>query len=263
MNTYRDMIPELACRLASEVPMSVLQIVAQTIRESPSLPSAKKRMTGLPQPHHRQLAVDFLDGCLAATPAALPETVALALITAGVSEKTHRESQSVELVWTGPGTGAVPFRRTEQANLQVLDSASHTITLVSYAVYCIPNIREALIRAARRNVKITIVVETPDKISGQQEYSTVQALGPQVAACSTVYFWPQENRRSHGDKSAILHVKCVVADSRWLFLSSANLTEYAFSINMELGVLVTGGSLPGQVEGHFHRLISEGVLERI
>ena len=44
------------------------------------------------------------------------------------------------------------------------------------------------------------------------------------------------------------------------------LTEYAFRINMELGVLVTGGKLPAQVEEHFSRLIrtrrqaSHGVL---
>ncbi len=48
-----------------------------------------------------------------------------------------------------------------------------------------------------------------------------------------------------------------------MFLSSANLTEYAFTINMELGVLVTGGKLPGQVERHFARLIEAGQLARI
>jgi phosphatidylserine/phosphatidylglycerophosphate/cardiolipin synthase-like enzyme len=63
----------------------------------------------------------------------------------------------------------------------------------------------------------------------------------------------------HG-KRGILHVKCAVADSRWLFLSSANLTEYAFTLNMELGLLVTGGCMSGQVEAHFDRLIEAGVL---
>jgi phosphatidylserine/phosphatidylglycerophosphate/cardiolipin synthase-like enzyme len=57
-------------------------------------------------------------------------------------------------------------------------------------------------------------------------------------------------------------VKCAVADGRSLFLSSANLTEYAFTINMELGLLVTGGPLPGQVEEQFDRLIGTGVLAR-
>ena len=263
MSTHSDVIPELACQLASEVPISVVQIIAGIIRESPSLTLARGRLVELSQPYHRQLAVGFLDGCLTAAPAILPEAAALALLTAGISEKTHREAQSVELVWTGPDIGAAPFRRTEQAILQVLDSTRYGVTLVSYAVYRIPNIRDALVRAARRNVRTTIIVETPNRIAGQQEYSTLQALGPEVAACSTVYFWPQENRPGHGDKLGILHIKCVVADDHWLFLSSANLTEYAFSINMELGVLIAGGPLPGHVGENFQRLITEGVLERI
>jgi phosphatidylserine/phosphatidylglycerophosphate/cardiolipin synthase-like enzyme len=60
-----------------------------------------------------------------------------------------------------------------------------------------------------------------------------------------------------------MHVKCAVADGRWLFLSSANLTGYAFTLNMELGVLVTGGPLPGQVETHLGRLIGTGVLTAV
>jgi phosphatidylserine/phosphatidylglycerophosphate/cardiolipin synthase-like enzyme len=107
-------------------------------------------------------------------------------------------------------------------------------------------------------------VETPDKLEGENEYSTLLALGDDVAACSAVYYWPKDRRgRDEGGKLGILHVKCAVADGRWLFLSSANLTEYAFTINMELGVLVTGGSLPGQVQEHFDRLIGAGSLSRV
>lgn len=48
-----------------------------------------------------------------------------------------------------------------------------------------------------------------------------------------------------------------------MFLSSANLTEYAFTINMELGLLVTGGNLPGEVEQHFDRLVARGIVARV
>ena len=110
----------------------------------------------------------------------------------------------------------------------------------------------------------TWCVETPNKIEGQAEYDTIQALGDQVGAVSAVYYWPEEQRaQDDGGKHGILHVKCAVADGRWLFLSSANLTEYAFTINMELGLLVTGGPLPWQVEEQFDRLIGMGVLERV
>lgn len=168
------------------------------------------------------------------------------------------------MVWTGPGIEGHPFRRTEQAILHVLDSARQKITLVSYAVYRIPHVCEALVRAARRGVRIGVIVETPDKPEGENEYNTLRALGDDVAACSTVYYWPKQQRGQHGrGKLGILHVKCAVADGRWLFLSSANLTEYAFTINMELGVLVTGGKLPAQVQEHFDRMMGVGIFVQL
>ena len=110
---------------------------------------------------------------------------------------------------------------------------------------------------------IRLIVETPNRIEGQGEYDCLLALGENVASACSVYYWPQENRaKDDNGKIGILHVKCAVADGRWLFLSSANLTEYAFTLNMELGLLITGGNLPGQVEAHFHRLIEAGVLAK-
>ena len=169
----------------------------------------------------------------------------------------------MELVWTGPDVGMVPLRRTEQALLQVIDSASRRATVVSYAVYNIPRICEALIRAADRGVSINVIIETPDRLEGQNTYDTLKALGPSVAARCGVFLWPLEKReKDSNNKPGILHVKCAVADGRWLFLSSANLTEYAFTLNMELGLLITGGNLPLQVESHFDRMIQIGVLGR-
>ena len=81
---------------------------------------------------------------------------------------------------------------------------------------------------------------------------------------STVYYWPQESRpKGEGGKTGLLHVKCAVADGHQLFLSSANLTEYAFTINMELGLLITGGKLPGQIDKHFERLIENGTFAKV
>jgi len=263
MEKSHELISQAACRLAAELPRSTIQIVSRIIDDSPSLQSAKRRIAQLPQPHQRELATKFVEACIAAVPQVKPPAVALALLTAGVSEKVHRDAQSVELVWTGPDVGAIPFRRTEQAILQVLDSAQARITLISYAVYRIPNISDALVRAARRGVRIIVIVETPDRLAGENEYSTIQALGDDVASCSSVYYWPEAKRQKYGDKPGILHVKCAVADGRWLFLSSANLTEYAFTINMELGVLLTGGSLPSKVEENFDLMIATSVVERV
>jgi phosphatidylserine/phosphatidylglycerophosphate/cardiolipin synthase-like enzyme len=112
-------------------------------------------------------------------------------------------------------------------------------------------------------VAITIVVESPGRIEGQKAYSTLAALGPTVASRCGVYVWPIEGRfRSGSGKPGLLHVKCVVSDGNRLFLSSANLTEQAFSINMELGVLVTDGTSPGEVEAHFAKMIESVLLAK-
>ncbi|MFN9292450.1 MAG: phospholipase D-like domain-containing protein, partial [Planctomyces sp.] len=101
----------------------------------------------------------------------------------------------------------------------------------------------SLVQAARRGVRLTVIIETPDKLGGEHEYSTIRALGDEVAACATLYYWPKEHRAvSDSNKPGLLHVKCAVADGEWLFLSSANLTQQAFTINMELGMLIRGGA---------------------
>ena len=256
------LIAEAATRLASEVPAAYVEALATALLSGPA--TRAQAMQGIPHLHYRSVAGGFIDLWQGQAAGVTGEAAALALLTASHAEKVHREGQSVELVWTGPGTEAHPFRRTEQAILQVLDSARQRITLVSYAVYRIPNVCEALVQAARRGVQINVIVETPDKLEGENEYSTLRALGDDVAACSAVYYWPKEKRgQDDKGKLGILHVKCAVADGRWLFLSSANLTGYAFTINMELGLLVTGGKLPGQVEQHFAGLIDSGILVRL
>lgn len=57
-----------------------------------------------------------------------------------------------------------------------------------------------------------------------------------------------------------MHAKCAVADGARLLVSSANLTEFALNMNMELGLLVRGEELPGRVVEHLNHLIRERVL---
>jgi len=256
-----------ASRLATILPFPVMQSLAEALTTCQFLDGSAdcpRVVQCLAHPHYRSLATDFLDAWQANSPQLSAQAVAMALLTAAHAEESHRRSQSLELVWTGPDVGGDALRRTEQAILQVLNSAQHRITLVSYAVYRIPHIRDALVRAAERGVQINVILETPNKCEGQNEYNTLQALGKQVASCATVYYWPESHRpKGDNDKHGILHVKCAVADGHWLFLSSANLTEQAFTINMELGLLLIGGPLPGQVEQQFDRLIGIEVLERV
>lgn len=257
-------IIEAIARLTVGVPVDVVERVAHVVSTSEMTEVRSRVAEAVPHPGHRSLCQRFVNDWLSAAAPVSGLEVAISLRTAAYLGRLSDRKQTIELAWTGPRSQPVSHRHTEQAILQVLDSASQRITLVCYAVYRIPHVRDALVRAARRGVRVGIIVETPDEIQGKREYDTIRALGEDVAACSTLYYWPKDRREKDSNgKVGILHVKCVVADGRWLFLSSANLTEYAFSINMELGVLITGGEHPLLVERQFQQLIEAGLLEEV
>lgn len=256
-----------AAQLADHLPHSVMIVVASAVSLHRGMDRSAARqaiLQSLPTPDFRDATADFLDHWHNHAANVGAEAVAVALVTAAKSEYDHRREETVELVWTGPEPAETRFRHTEQAILEVINTAETRLTVVSYAVYRIPRIREALVAAANRGVSIRLIVETPNRIDGQSEYDCLMALGNNVASACSVYYWPQENRaKDDNGKIGILHVKCAVADGHRMFLSVANFTEYAFTINMELGLLVTGGKLPGEVERHFERLIADGTLVKV
>jgi phosphatidylserine/phosphatidylglycerophosphate/cardiolipin synthase-like enzyme len=267
MNDEHHQIGAAAARLADRLPHSVMVAVAEAVALHGGLQRAAARqaiLQSLPTPDFRDVTADFIDRWHSHSASVGSEAVAVALLTAAKSEHNHQHEEIVEIVWTGPEPADTRFRHTEQAILEVVNSATRRLTVVSYAVYRIPRIREALVAAASRGVIIRLIVETPNRVDGQGEYDCLLALGNNVASACSVYYWPQENRpKDDNGKIGILHVKCAVADGNRMFLSSANLTEYAFTINMELGLLVTGGKLPERVERHLERLIHQGILDRV
>src|SRR4029453_19055245 len=90
------------------------------------------------------------------------------------------------------------------------------------------------------------------------------ALGSEVARHATIYTWPAELRpRPRKGKRASLHAKGAVADRERLLVSSANLTEFSRTLNMELGLLVDGDDTPQRVQSHLESLIECEVLKPV
>jgi phosphatidylserine/phosphatidylglycerophosphate/cardiolipin synthase-like enzyme len=54
--------------------------------------------------------------------------------------------------------------------------------------------------------------------------------------------------------------QCWLSSGHRLLVSSANLTEHALTVNLELGVLITGGPAPYATEGFFNFMIHSGNL---
>ncbi len=249
--------------LTEALPEGAIHPLAEAIAAVPAdawlaLHGAATRVLAAPQ--YREQVGAFVAAWQAQAPTVPPAAVALALQAAATTLSRERRAQTIELVWTGP-TSSQPLRRTAQVLQSVIDEARRELLIVSFAVYDIPEIGAALLRAAQRGVVIRLVIESPQASAGKVAYDGLAAFGPQVAAHAEVYRWPLEQRpRDDEGRHGSLHAKCAVADRELLLISSANLTHYALSLNMELGLLVRGGPQPREVDRHFRALIDRGAL---
>ncbi len=254
--------------LAHSVPESVLFDVARKIEQqgaSTTPPSAMVIIASdIAQPAYRAAVARFMNAW-AGDAADAPSTgVAWGLRAAARTITRERAQESVELVWTGPNPMGTPLRRTDGALLEVINAAERTLTIVTFAAYKVPSVAVALIDAARRGVAIRVVIESAQISEGKVAFEGIAALGPNVRRMAAVYVWPLDQRETDEQgRHGSLHVKCAVADTVMLLISSANLTQYALTLNMELGLLVRGGTVPNRVVEHLDYLIQRKVLMQV
>lgn len=231
------------------------------LTEARSFPDARKVrrwLAAIVSPAGRQAASCFLTHWARSAPNCTSEAAAGALAAAAEASDRRSRGEQIEVVWTGPRSGSRPLRRTEQVLLQIVESATRRLTIASYAVFRIPRIGAALVAAASRGVSVRILLER------ESHTDNVMAVGAVVAGCCDLYEWPVEVRPTRPDgKPALMHLKCVVADSRLLYVSSANPTEYAVEGNMELGLVVRGTGAAGEVERHFDELVAHRTIRRV
>jgi phosphatidylserine/phosphatidylglycerophosphate/cardiolipin synthase-like enzyme len=197
-----------------------------------------------------------------------PGEIGYAILAAAEMDDYHRHRQTLDLLWTGPETSIIPVRRNDQALLDVIEAAQETLYIVSFAIYNIEGIQAAIKRALDRNVQVHMFMEfpQPDPDTDKLGYNTVKAFGIDLALRCQMYEWVMEKRpfklawnnhqKTEKKKYATLHAKLAVADKAQLFISSANLTEYAMLHKIEMGVLIKGGDEPGRVRKHLQSLVA-------
>ena len=254
-------------RLVADLPAELVATVAASLEQSERLSWSRRRLAvlaAIPQPAVRERVSALLDLWQATAPTLSGQSVALAVSAAAQAIEAERCQERLELVWTGPDSRLIPLRRTDQALLQLIDGAQETLHIVSFAVYRIEAIARALARAASRGVTISLYLETPDASEGRIAYDTLAAFGAEVRQRAHIYVWPLEKRPLSADgRHGSLHAKVAIADGRVMLISSANLTEYAMTLNMELGVMINGGPSPERVAEHLGRLVEMGTFGRI
>jgi phosphatidylserine/phosphatidylglycerophosphate/cardiolipin synthase-like enzyme len=178
-------------------------------------------------------------------------TVALALRAAGLAVERARDEERIATVWTGPTTKSVPLRQTLGVLLQVVKASRERLVVVSFAAYKVPQVVDAMLTAAERGVKITVVID---------EATDAGKAFTSLKGAADLYRWPAAGSALPNGGTIRMHVKAAVADDHTALVGSANLTGQALSQNMELGLLVEGGEIPRRLDAHFRSLIASEVL---
>lgn len=168
---------------------------------------------------------------------------------------------STELVWTGPSSGLIPVRHTEQVLTGLIDGAKSRLFLVSFVAYNVKSVIDALVRAAARGVQINVLLERSQTEGGNVTTDSLGLIRAKIPG-ATFFEWDQAVGGSQF-AGASVHAKCAVADGREAFVTSANLTGAAMEKNMEAGVMIGGGPLPAQLENHLLALVTTKHLKRV
>jgi len=185
--------------------------------------------------------------------------LAVALQAASRAVGEERRQESIEVVWTGPRTTAVPLRLTREVLIDVIRASRESLFIVSFAAYKVDVVLRELSSAAERGVVIRLILET---LGGTLYVDSALAF-ESLRGSASFYVWPDEKRPVLGEGRAQLHAKAAIADDHTAFVTSANLTGHGIAENMELGLLVRGGPIPRRLSDHFHQLIADGTLAEV
>jgi phosphatidylserine/phosphatidylglycerophosphate/cardiolipin synthase-like enzyme len=187
------------------------------------------------------------------------DELALMLIAASHVYAKATSEQSTELVWTGPTTPFVSARRTEQAILQVINSAEQSLFITSFVAYDVSTIVKALNDAVERGVSINMLLESSQDYGGSINIDVIGKMRGLVPRAQ-LYAWCDKT----GDfADGRVHAKVAVADGRDCFITSANLTGHAMEKNMEAGVLVSGGQIPKLLDQHLQSLVDANIVTSV
>lgn len=226
----------LTATWAAELPRDFNRKLAAALRSGPQAVQALKAVTALPE--SLTAAQQALDLALAGDGA-----YASGALTARLDMLANQPE--VTPVWTGPDARESVGRLTVAVLADLISEAQSEVLLVSYATFPSADVRHALDSAVARGVKVTMLLERP---ADNPHYEGHVDPFPGLAARHL--YWPAHERPS----GAAMHAKILVIDRRIALVGSANLTGYGLERNLECGLLVRGGPVPGEIASHIFGL---------
>ncbi|MCZ7616463.1 MAG: hypothetical protein M5T52_23630 [Ignavibacteriaceae bacterium] len=145
-------------RLVFELHPARVKEIANKIEKMNSLTDLKTIKPFTDSKIDENLVEDFIK-CWKQMPEVSPLQISSAMQSAVATASILETNQQIEIVWTGPDTGLVSSRNTEQVLYELIALASDRIFLVSYVSYNVERLIDRLSKASEEGIKISILLE--------------------------------------------------------------------------------------------------------
>ena len=174
----------------------------------------------------------------------------------------------IDLVLSGPQVAGAEHRDTSVVVSDLFRTAEETIVVAGYAVYQGEKVFHALVDRMSELPALKVrmyldIQRKPGDTSSAPEivrrfvHRFRSEEWPMGKPCPEIFYDPRALSPDRS-KRAALHAKCVVADSRDVFVSSANFTEAAQERNVEVGLLLHSPSVAVRLTHFFTALCETG-----
>jgi phosphatidylserine/phosphatidylglycerophosphate/cardiolipin synthase-like enzyme len=199
----------------------------------------------------------------------------IALLARAIAEeKRTAETQAdrVELVWTGPETTGSRSRDTAAVARELFSTAESSVLVTTFAIWqgadVFKPLADRMIEKPALRVRLFLNVMRPSATSDDDSTITRSFLKTfrkkdwPWEVVPEIYYDPRSLAPNASERS-VLHAKCIVADDRRVFVTSANFTEAAHERNIEAGLLLENLTIAQALTRQFESLVHAGVLKRL
>lgn len=185
--------------------------------------------------------------------------------------KDVRDVSGVEIVWTGPEMLNSNLRDTSVVAQEMFREVKQDVLIAGFAFYQGKDLFAEIARKldADKNFKVTIVVdvrrdgntsaEVAVLLKFKNDFLSKQWPGD---APPEIYYDPRTLALDIHVKSS-MHAKCIIIDTKKLFITSANFTAAAHHRNIEAGVVIESKQHAISLKSQFNNLIEAGVLKKL
>lgn len=178
----------------------------------------------------------------------------------------------IDLVTSGPEAPGIANRDTAVVVRELFAHATKSVLVVGYAVYQGQRVFKALAKRMKDrpelDVQFFLNISRPDHDDTPSEILLarfkqrfIDKQWPAGCRVPAVYYDPRSIADDEQVRSS-LHAKCVVVDSRKVFVSSANFTEAGQERNIEVGLTIESEWLAQRITQHFKHLHDQGLAKK-